>query len=245
VGTKQWALLAAPCVLLALPDRRLVAALKAGALGLALSATLPLADPAAFARADSVVGGLRFTDPFSLWWPLGTPISAPAHAAFLPTAHLLPFALPRSTAAGAGLMLALAALWLYRSRRSDLKSPVDPLALLALFGLLRCITDPDPLQYNFVALLIPLAAWEVVGLNRLPLATAIAAGSAAILTRGSVALSAGAGLHLTPGLLSALSIAWTVALAVYLARRVVHAPPLGALTRLGTIAFAQRGGVGR
>jgi hypothetical protein len=239
VGTKQWALLAAPCVLLALPDRRVVTGLKAGALALVLSATLPLADPAAFARADSVVGGLRFTDPFSLWWPLGTPISAPAHASFLPTAHLLPFALPRSAAAGAGLMLALAALWLYCSRRADLKTPIDPLALLALLGLFRCITDPDPLQYNFVALLIPLAAWEVVGLRRLPLATAVAAGAAAAVARGSEALSAGAGLHLTPSLLSALSIAWTVPLACYLARRVVHAPALFASSRPGAMAFGQ------
>jgi hypothetical protein len=244
VGTKQWALLAAPCVLMALPDRRIVTGLKAGALGLALSATLPLADPAAFARADSVVGGLRFTDPFSLWWPLGTPISAPAHASFLPTAHLLPFALPRSAAAGAGLMLALAALWLYCNRRADLKTPIDPLALLALLGLFRCITDPDPLQYNFVGLLIPLAAWEVVGLRRLPLATAVAAGAAAALARGSEALSAGAALHLTPGLLSALSIAWTVPLGCYLARRVVHAPALFGSSRLGAIAFgpARRSG---
>jgi hypothetical protein len=244
VGTKQWALLAAPCVLLALPDRRLAAGAKAGALALALTAVLPLADPAAFVRADSVVGGLRFTDPFSLWWPVGSPISIPAHAAFAPTAHLLPFGLPRSTAAAAGLMLALAGLWLYRSRQTDPKSPVDPLALLALFGLARCITDPDPLQYNFVALLIPLAVWETVGLGRLPLATALAAGSAAALARGSVALSAGAGLHVTPSVLSALSIAWTVALGGYLARRVVRGPALRGPSRIGAIALGslRRGG---
>jgi len=223
VGTKQWALLAAPCVLLALPERRVATAIKAGALALVLSATLPLADPAAFARADSAVGGIGFADPFSLWWPLGSPLSIPAHAAFAPTAHLLPFGLTRSAAAAFGLVIALGSVWLYWSRSGDRRARIDPLALLALCGLARCLTDPDPLQYNFVALLIPLAAWEAVELGRLPLATALALGAGALLNRGSVALNAGGGVHLTPAVLSALSISWTVILGCYLARRVVHA----------------------
>jgi hypothetical protein len=223
VGTKQWALLAAPCVLLALPERRLATAVKAGALALVLSATLPLANPAAFARADSAVGGIGFADPFSLWWPLGSPLSIPPHAAFAPTAHLLPFGLTRSAAAAFGLVIALGGMWLYWSRSGDRRTRIDPLALLALCGLARCLTDPDPLQYNFVALLIPLAAWETLELGRLPLVTALALGCGALLNRGSVALNAGDGVHLTPALLSALSIAWTLLLAGYLARRVVHA----------------------
>ena len=75
VGTKQWAVLAAIPVLLALDDHRFATAVRAAGLALLLTAVLPIADPRAFARADSVVGGLNFTDPFSLWWPLGSRIT--------------------------------------------------------------------------------------------------------------------------------------------------------------------------
>lgn len=223
VGTKQWALLAAPCVILALPGHRAATAAKAGALALALSATLPLADPAAFTQADSVVGGIGFTDPLSLWWPIGHPLAIPAHAVFAPTAHLMPFGLPRSAAAAFGLALAFAGLWLYWRRRGDHGVSIDPLALLAFCGMVRCLTDPIPLQYYFVAVLIPLAVWEVVERDRLPIVTTMAMGAVALLARGSVALHAGDGVHLTPAILSALSIAWGLILACYLARRVVHA----------------------
>jgi hypothetical protein len=237
VGTKQWALLCAPCVLLALPGRRRATAAKAGALAVALSAALPLANPAAFSRADSVVGGINFTDPFSLWWPVGPPIPAPPHAAFAPIAHLLPFSLTRSVAAAAGLIIVLAALWLYWSTRGDRHVRIDPLALLALCGLARCVTDPDPLQYNFVAVLIPLATWEAVELGRLPLVSALAMGSAALLYRGLVALDAGAVADLTPAVVSALSIAGSLALGCYLARRALRAG-VHQFAGLGSIAPA-------
>lgn len=217
VGTKQWALLAAPCALLALPERRIATALKAGALALALSATLPLADPSAFARADSAVGGIGFSDPFSLWWPAGPPL-----AAFAPTSHLLPFGISRSVAAAFGLVLAFGGLWLYWSRSSDRTPHRNSLALLAFCGLARCLTDPDPLHYNLVDLLIPLAAWEAVELGRLPVVTAVAMGAAALLAPGAVGLDVGAGIHLTAALVNALSIAWGLVLACYLARCVVH-----------------------
>lgn len=68
IGTKQWALLAAPCVLLALPDARSAVAAKAGLVALPAAGLLPLASPAAFARADGYIGGLTFVNPFSIWW---------------------------------------------------------------------------------------------------------------------------------------------------------------------------------
>ncbi|MDQ6834982.1 MAG: hypothetical protein M3016_02235 [Actinomycetota bacterium] len=237
VGTKQWAVLAAPCVLMALPDRRCAIAAKAGALALALSAALPLAGPAAFTRADSIVGGLTFTDPFSLWWPLGSPIPAPLHAAFVPSAHLLP-GITRSAAAGFGLVAVLGAMWLYRSRRGGREARIDPLALLALCGLARCVTDPDPLQYNFVALLIPLATWEAVELGRLPLLTTLVMGSIGLLVRGSVALNAGASADLTPTAVSLLSIGGSLTLGAYLSRRALRAPGHKQAAGFGSVAPA-------
>ncbi len=243
VGTKQWAVLAGPCVLVALPGRRWITAVKAGALALALSATLPLADPAAFARADSAVGSTGLTNPFSLWWPLGSPVPAPVHTAFVPTAHLLPYGLTRSSAAGLAIVIVFFALWVFRARRTDRSGRIDPLALLALCGLVRCVTDPDPLQYYFVALLIPMASWEAVALGRLPLATALAMGSVALLYRGSVALNPGSGAYLKPTVVSILSVAWSLALGCYLARRALRPRADQSFARLGSITPALiRGG---
>jgi hypothetical protein len=231
VGTKPWAILAVPAVLLALPKRRLATAVRAGALALLLSSILPLADPTAFAHASASVGGLTFADPFSAWWPLGSPSSGAGHTAFSPTGHRLPLGISRSSAAGFGLVIILASLWLYASRRDERKSSAGALALLAVCGLARCVTDPDPLQYNYVAVLIPLAAWEVVALGRLPVATVLAAGAAALLARGGVALMAGGDMQLTPGVINALMLAWTAALGLYLSRQFVHAGRAGHITR--------------
>ena len=223
VGTKQWAMLAAPAVLLALPERRVATALKAGALALLLTGILPLADPAGFAQAAASVGELRFTDPFSIWWPLGSQIAGAGHGGFSPTDHLLPLGLSRSSAAGLGLVAVFTSLWFYASSRRERRRPADALALLALCGLARCVIDPAPLHYYYVAVLIPLSAWEVVTLGRLPVATALATGAAASLAGGTIALMAGEAMPLTPGELSALSLAWSLALGLYLARRFVHA----------------------
>jgi len=226
-GTKQWALLAFPCVMLALPGRRVGVAVKAGAIALALTATMPLIDPAAFARADSVVGGITSADPFSLWWPF----SPAAHATSAGTAHLIPLGLTRSTAAALGLIGVLAALWLYGLRRRP--RGMDAVALLALLELARCITDPDPLQYNFVALVIPLAAWEAVELRRPPLVTATATACVAFLASGSLVRFDGTGLSASPALLSGLSIAWTVVLGCYLAYHAFEPRGGMSLSKLG------------
>jgi hypothetical protein len=218
VGTKQWALLAAPCVLLALPGQRLATAVKAGATALVLSAILPLADPAAFARQDATVGGMNFTDPFSLWWPLGSRYPVPAHAAPA-IAHLLPLGLTRSAATAIAILIALSAIWLYGRRAGATSKQVDPLALLALIGLLRCVADPDPLTYNFVDLLIPLAVWEVATLRRLPVVTVLVAAAVTVLSTGQAAFLAGTALDAAPGLISGLSLAWAVTLGCYLGHR--------------------------
>jgi hypothetical protein len=235
VGTKQWALFAAIPVLIAIPDQRIAIAVKAGALALVLSATLPLADPAAFARADSAVGGINFSDPFSIWWPFGHALRAPANSGVF--AHMLPFGLKRSAAAAIACMAGLGAVWSYSKRRAERRG-YDALALLALVGLLRCIADPDPLEYNFVALLIPLAIWEAVALERLPIVTALATLTIALLDTGSVAISAGAAWRLGPAAVNALSIGFMLALGCYLTFRAVR--PGGRAGRWQTLPSAVR-----
>jgi hypothetical protein len=223
IGTKQWALFAAIPVLVAIPDRRVATALKAGAIALVLSATLPLADPAAFARADSEVGALTFADPFSVWWALGHRLPVAANTGAL--AHVLPFGLKRSVAAALACVAGLGAVWVYFTNRRGERRGYDALALLALVGLLRCIADPDPLEYNFVAVLIPLAAWEAVALERLPIVTALGTLAIALLDTGSVAISAGSAWQLGPAAVNALSIGSMLVLGCYLTYRAAHPEP--------------------
>jgi hypothetical protein len=224
IGTKQWALLAAPCVLLALPDARSAVAAKAALVALPAAGLLPLASPAAFARADGFIGSMTFVNPFSIWWLTGPRApDAPPHT----SPHQLPFGLTRSEAAVTALLLALALIWLYGRRvRAGQARRVDGLALLALLGLVRCVTDPDPLTYNFVAVVIPLAVWETASLKRLPIATALTCGVLALLPTGPVAFYAGSTLFLPAPILNVLWIAAAIALAVYLTRRAFDPRPV-------------------
>lgn len=133
----------------------------------------------------------------------------------------------RSEAAAIALLLALAVIWIYgRRAQAGRAQPVDGLALLALFGLVRCITDPDPLTYNFVAVIIPLAVWEAASLKRLPVATALTCAVLALLPTGTVALYAGSGPFLPAPILNVLWTAGAVALAVYLTRRAFDPRPV-------------------
>jgi hypothetical protein len=212
IGTKQWALLAAPSVLLAHPAGRARLALTAIAVAAATCVVLPLASPGGFAHAGTGVGAISFSDPFSLWWPFGSALPGGA------IARALPLGIARSQAAALALVLALALVWLYGRRvRGTATGRVDPLVLLALLGLLRCLTDPDPLTYNFVALVIPLAVWEAGGLRRLPIATGLMCAVLALLPTGQNAFRAGLGV-LPPMLLSILWIGVMLAFAVYLTR---------------------------
>lgn len=118
------------------------------------------------------------------------------------------------------LTLALAALAIYaaapRQHRAD---GLDPLALLALLGLMRCVADPTPLEYNFVDVLIPLAVWETVALDRAPVATAVAAGVLWLATERLV--------HNASWVPNTLILTGSLALAWHLARRALGRAPLG------------------
>jgi hypothetical protein len=219
IGTKQWALLAAPSVVLALPGERRAVALKAGAVGLLLTAALPIMNPNAFRHADEVVGGLRFADPFSVWWPLG---SGPpmAHA----TARLLPLGIQRSVAAAIAMVLALGAVGWAGRRTIRSGGSIDPLALLALLGLIRCVADPDPLTYNFADFLVPLAVWEATVPRRLPVLTLATATVVSLARTGGVAVDAGNGIGVPAVQLAAVAPACMLALAIYLAHRAFRSP---------------------
>ena len=205
VGTKQWALVAALPLLVALPGRHLRACLIGAVTALALSVPAPLADPAAFARATHVLGSAHVITPFSAWWPLGSGAETGPSG---PLARLLPFGIGKSEALLVALVLTLAASalrsWCLRCRGVA----ADPLALLALLGLVRCLADPGPVEYYYVALLVPLTVWETLTQRRLPL---LSLASAIV-----VSLTFNRGLALHPTLVNAITLAWTAALGCHL-----------------------------
>jgi hypothetical protein len=219
IGTKQWALFATVPVLIAAPRERMRIVVVAGSLGLLLSATLPLADPAAFGRAKDGVFGIRWTDPFSVWWPFRTTyIPAPgtggAHDAIR-----LPLGLTRSSASAVSLTLALGVIAAFAVARRRRIHRLDPLALLALLGLLRCVADPTPLEYNFVDLLIPLAVWESVTRDRVPVLTAVAMGVLWLATEQLV--------HSASWIPNSVILAGSVVLGSYLVRCALAVAPAG------------------
>ena len=199
VGTKQWALIAVAPTLLAASTHRRRIALTAAAAAVATTAPGLLLNPAAFERAATAVGGTHFVNAGSVWWGVSSalPVGAPV--------RMLPYGLDRSGATlwvfTAAVCISFAALLL---RRRSVN--VNPLALLALLALVRCVGDPQPLQYYYTPLIAAVGVWEVVGQSRLPI---LAAASAI-----AVAWSFGSGLQLNPDLLNALVISGALALAL-------------------------------
>jgi hypothetical protein len=216
IGTKEWALIALVPALMALPTGRLRATATAAATAFLLAATAPLLDPAAFTRASHALGNSRLVTALSAWWPLGgRPASIPGGA---PLAATLPAHLTKATALPLVLavVLAIAVLLAWLSERSGARLRVrgrvpDAFALLCLLALVRCIADPGPVEYYYVAAVLPLAVWETVVLRRLPLA--------ALLAVVAVRLTFGPASSLGPGVLSAITLIWTGALISYLGAR--------------------------
>jgi hypothetical protein len=208
IGTKQWALLAIPPVLFALPDggRRLRGLLVAALISVPL-ALLPLVlGSDGIASAVRAVGESHLTNPLSLWWPFSSPLRLSSGG--LAPAHLMPLGLTRKVASELVTIALLGcsgacALWARRRRAA-----VDPLALLALLAVVRCAFDPLPLEYYSLAWFVPLVVWEAHSRRRLPVA--------ALLGAVWIAVVEGDPLRLSSTPMSLASIAFTVALGGYL-----------------------------
>ena len=221
VGTKPWALIAVAPMLLALPDRRLRAAVAAAGAGLVLAALPALLDPAAYTRASRALGSTHLVTALSAWWPLGfRPESIPAAS---PLAGTLPLGLTKSVALPVGLLLvgapAVALAWAAGRRRALIHirgHAPDAFALLCLLALVRCLADPGPVEYYYVAAVIPLATWEATKLRRVPVA--------AMITLFGVWLTYHHAAHLSAGTVNALTFAWSGPMILYLIFRSIGRP---------------------
>ena len=172
LASKQWAVIAILPTLMALPNRRLRAALAA--VGVAAVLTLPavIAAPTSFWSTQSNAASAQaFVTPWSVWYPVaevsrevhhvdgmrltGVVHRAPPLVASLthPLIVLLAFALP---------------LGLVAYRRRFRLSGEGAMALLALLALLRCALEPPDNLYYHEPLLIALLGWDALAARGLP-----------------------------------------------------------------------------
>lgn len=163
IAAKETAVIAIAPVLLALPKQRRDVCLIAAAVLVVLQGVPWLADPAAVNRALHVEGTTRLVIPLSLIWPLTSPVGF---------AGQMPLHLDRAEATL--LVMAPAALlgswWFAAARRRG--ASCNPLALLALLGVLRCVCDSTHELYYYISVLVPLAAWEALE-SRPPVVSAL------------------------------------------------------------------------
>jgi hypothetical protein len=225
IANKDWALLAAGPVLLALPaGRRLPCA------GAAVAAAAVVLLPLLLVRSGSFVAATRASastpssifQPWQIWWFFGHH-SLAVHGTFgqlKPDYRTGPawtgtIAHPLILIAGFALS---GALWLrvrrLSSRRADARTA---LLALALTMLLRCLLDTWDTEYYLLPFVFALLAWEVHGpVARLPLL----ASSSSVLAWVSFQWLPE---HVSPDAQAALFLAWTVPLAIFLTQRLLAA----------------------
>jgi hypothetical protein len=225
VANKDWALLAAGPVLLALPARR-----RLPCAGTAIAAAAIVLLPLLLVRSGAFVAATRASastpssifQPWQIWWFLGH--HGPAvHGAF---GQLKPNYRtgPAWTGAIAHPLILLVgfalsgALWLRLRRLSSGRADArTALLALALTMLLRCLLDTWDTEYYLLPSVFALLAWEVHGpVARLPL---LAASSSVLAWVSFQWLPE----HVSPDAQAALFLVWTVPLTALLAQRLLAA----------------------
>jgi hypothetical protein len=238
IANKQWAVLAIGPVLVALPGRRVACMALAGSLALALLAPFALLGGSAFSanlRSAANPGSAIF-QPWQVWWFFGHhgDVVRGVFGAIKPGYRTAPGWLEGMTRI---LIVALAVPLtipiLLRSRadkgsRLAAKGPrhagpgpnggrlasrgeADALLLLALLLLLRCMLDTWDVSYYALPFVLALMAWETAVSRRPPvlaLASTVAVWAGWRWLQGFASADAQA----------AFFIAWTVPLAIGLAR---------------------------
>ncbi len=218
IANKEWALLAAGPVLLALPPaRRLRCLASATLIAVAILAPLTLATSGSFAantRAVAAPAGSAIFQPWQVWWFLGHH-GALVHGSFGVAKPGYRIG-PAWTSVAAhplillvGLSLALA-LWLDGGRRAALGEQRALLAL-ALALLARCVLDTWDTAYYTLPFVFALLAWEVGRPTRNPPLLAVAASALVWLCCSWLPL------HASPDVQAACFLAWSLPLAAWLA----------------------------
>jgi hypothetical protein len=164
IANKQWALLAAGPVLLALPRHRVRTLLLASALAVLILAPIAVLRPPSLASAGGHSGTIF--QPWQAWWFLGES----GHVVRNTFGQVKPgYRTPPAWIGGlarpliVALALPLTLLCVRRRRRTS-----DPLLLLALLLMLRCALDPWDTVYYALPFLFALLTWEVTARREPP-----------------------------------------------------------------------------
>jgi hypothetical protein len=217
VANKAWAVLAIGPVLIALPAGRWRALAIAGGVAFLFTLPLLLAAPATATAGGANASGLLF-HPWQVWWFFGhmdVPVPGPdPRIARSAPAWLSPIPHPL-------IVLLAVPLSLLAARRK-----ADPLALLALLLLLRCVLDPWNNIYYVLPCVLALTAWEPLRYNRPPL-FALATLVATFISMERIFDVAALDL------VAATYLAWSLPLALFLAWR-IYAPALPAVPTLSS-----------
>jgi hypothetical protein len=212
IANKEWALLAAGPVLLALPaGRRLLCAASAGAVSVALLAPLALASSGGFASSAHAIAtpASPIFQPWQVWWFFGHhgQVVRGGYGAIKldyragPTWTSL-VSHPLIIAVGIAIAVAL---WLrVRARPLPLR---DALLALALVLLLRCVLDTWDTVYYPIPFLLALLAWETQAPTPRPPLLAL---SCTVLIWFSFQWLP---LHAAPDVQAAFFLAWSLPLA--------------------------------
>jgi hypothetical protein len=184
IASKQWALLAALPVLMALPAGRVRVGL--GAAGIVAALILPtfLADPQSFLDTQhNLALESGYAGQWSIWFPLADSSSNYVPALGV-TGHTYyaPDLVARWSHPWIILLGVVVPLGLARRRHSLRLSGADAMALLALLALARCLLDPVDNLYYHAPLLLALAGWDAFDPRGLPL-RALAATSLVLLLK--------------------------------------------------------------
>ena len=211
IANKEWALLAVGPVLLALPSRRALCMLSAGAVAALVLAPLALIGSSGFVASTRGAASppSAIFQPWQVFWFLGHhgPVvrglfdgvkpgyrTAPSWVGIVSHPLILAVSVP------------LTALAWGRGRRSQ----SDALLLLALLLLLRCVLDTWDTVYYPIPFVLAMLAWESLGGQRRPAMLAL---SSTVLAWVSFQWLPE---HVSADLQAAFFLAWTVPLAAAL-----------------------------
>jgi hypothetical protein len=218
IANKQWALVAVPPLLLALPGQRLRTLVVTAATAGVILAPLVILAPQHFVTANRAASSTgTIFQPWQAWWFTGSfghvvrganglvkigYRSSPGWISGITHPLIVVMAVP------------LSLLWM-RVRRAT-SSREDVLLLLALILLLRCVLDPFNNIYYALPFLIALLSWETLAARRIPVLTL---GSTAVLWLIFQKLPG----QISPDLQSLAYLAWALPLGFGLALR-LYAP---------------------
>lgn len=237
IATKMWAVLAIGPVLLALPDRRLLVLAGAGAVTLAVLAPIMLIG----GGTTTLVKGASTTSnifvPWQIFWFLGESghVVIGGNGLPKPDGYRVPpgWLSPLTHPFIAFLVVPLSLAWARVHRVVSRFGGEQILLLLALLLLLRCVLDPWNVVYYELPFLIALLTWEALCRPERPPVMTLAATAITWFTFQR------APDFLSPDMQCVFFLAWSVPLAVWLARTAFA--PAGARSALRARSAHVRG----